>query len=218
MYREIKGEEVLDFIQNRLQSDLPGSEAHFKMAPMARVTNKSRFAPNEKTRNGGVLILLYPEGNKLYFPLILRPEDTGVHSGQVALPGGKRDEEDQDIIHTALREAWEEVGVDVQRAQVLGQLSEIYIPPSNFLVSPTIAAIKERPVFNPSIHEVAQLILVDLEEFRYNNGKQMKEVTARYMKSTVPCYELNGHTVWGATAMILSEFLSILEEIDFKLA
>ncbi|NJO03394.1 MAG: CoA pyrophosphatase [Bacteroidia bacterium] len=109
------------WLKNRLQRVLPGMSAHQRMAPPSRFVDKKRYIPNEKTRQGGVLILVYPHEDRWYFPLILRPENTGVHSGQVALPGGKMDEEDNDIIDTALRETEEEIGVAVARSQVLGR-------------------------------------------------------------------------------------------------
>ncbi len=206
--------ELYHQLKERLHDELPGLEAHYKMAPPQRLRDKKRYEPDEQTRIGGVLILIYPdEEGRLHFPMILRPEHTGVHSGQVALPGGKKDPEDEDVIDTALRETWEEIGVKVSRDQVIGQLSQLYIPPSNFLVYPTLAAISEKPQFNPSEYEVAELLTVDLMNFKEVNPRKEREITARYMKATVPYYDLLGQTVWGATAMILSEFLVLLNEI-----
>ncbi|MDX2301672.1 MAG: CoA pyrophosphatase [Microscillaceae bacterium] len=201
-------------LKEKLKEKLPGMDAHIHMAPPQRFVDKKRYEPNADTRSGGVLVLIYPQENTLFFPLILRPEDTGVHSGQIALPGGKKDPEDQDIVETALRETWEEIGVKIDRNKVIGQLSPLYIPPSNFLVYPTVAAIDYKPVFNPSLHEVAQLLEIDLSEFVSDDKRNIREISVRYMKAKVPCYDLAGHVVWGATAMILSEFLTILRSID----
>lgn len=189
-------------------------EAHAQMAPLQRVAERFKFAPNEQTRVGGVLLLIYQDENQVFFPMIVRPEYEGVHSGQVALPGGKKDDEDKDVIETALRETWEEIGVEVSREYVLGNLSQLYIPPSNFLVTPTIASIPYKPEFRPNTVEVAELLHIDLEDFIQNDKRKSGEVVARYMKAEVPYFDLHGKIVWGATAMILSEFLQILKEID----
>lgn len=213
MQEDFFNHNLVTALQEKLGQQLPGLEAHMHMAPAQRFSDKARYEPNAKTRKGGVLILLYPETESLYLPLILRPEDTGVHSGQVALPGGKQDPEDQDIIDTALRETWEEIGVKVNRSQVIGQLSPMYIPPSNFLVYPTVAAIDHLPDFVPSPHEVAQLIKLNLPDFVLNDHRKIKEIKARYMKAKVPCYEVGEYTIWGATAMILSEFLMVIKSL-----
>lgn len=205
-------DKIQDNLNTQLKDNLPGIEAHLKMAPIERFREVQNYIPNEKTKISSVMICIYPHENSLFFPLIVRPENTGVHSGQVALPGGKKDEEDEDLIATAIRETWEEVGVNIDRTQVLGQLSQLYIPPSNFLVKPTIAILEEKPNFTPSPHEVAQLLEVDLIDFKNNDYRQEGEIIARYMKRVVPFYGLHNQKVWGATAMILSEFLEILKK------
>jgi 8-oxo-dGTP pyrophosphatase MutT (NUDIX family) len=202
----------LESLRQRLQQTLPGSEAHFQMAPLARVEQAKMFQPNENTRTGGVLIMLYPNEDKIYFPLTLRSENTGVHSGQVSFPGGKQDE-GEDLIDTALRETWEEIGVQVPKNQVIGSLSPFYIPPSNYLVYPTVAAIDFKPEFNPNPHEVAEMLEIDLWEFATTNPRKVGEINARYLRAEVPYYELQGQKVWGATAMILSELMVILQEL-----
>lgn len=207
-------ENMIDQLKHRLQRELPGLQAHRSMAPPGRLDHVKRYVPRPDARLSGVLILMYPEANTLHFPLIIRPENTGVHSGQVALPGGRKDQEDQDVIETALREAWEEIGVNVGRSQVLGKLSEIYIPVSNFIVYPTIAYLDEKPKFLPSIHEVAQMLHINLEDFQQEEKKKQGEVQVRNHRIQTPYYDLEGKIVWGATAMILAEFQSILEELQ----
>ena len=213
MQEDFIDQNLVTTLKEKLGGQLPGMEAHIHMAPAQRFNDKARYEPNANTRKGGVLILLYPDTNNLYLPLILRPIDSSVHSGQVALPGGKKDQEDQDIIDTALRETWEEIGVKVDRSQVIGQLSPMFIPPSNFLVYPTVAAIDHLPEFEPSPHEVAQLIRLNLPDFISNDNRKIKEIQTKYMKAKVPCYEVGEYTIWGATAMILSEFLMVIKSL-----
>lgn len=205
--------EIITQIRERLNlKPLPGQEAHFKMAPPMRMDDRLRYVPNEQTKISSVLILLYLHEGKLYFPLIVRPENSGVHSGQVALPGGKKDEEDEDLMATALREAWEEIGVNIHRTDVIGQLSEIYVPPSNFLIYPFIAYIDHQPDFQPSTHEVARLIAVSVDDCLAEENRKNKEITTKYMKAEVPYFDVAQVEIWGATAMILSEFSEIVKE------
>ena len=204
-------------LKERLSLALPGIAAQAHMAPPQRFPKNHQqvYQPNANTRIGCVLILLYPgEDQHVHFPLIVRPEYEGVHSGQVALPGGKKDEEDLDFIATALRETSEEIGVDVDRSFVLGRLSQLYIPPSNFIVHPVVAAIPHKPTFVPSQREVAKLITVDLISLLGDAKREVKEVQWKGQTVNLPFYNIDGHTVWGATAMILGEFITIIDELQ----
>ena len=211
--------ELQSQLKTRLGLALPGVAAQAKMAPPQRFPkNKAETPkPNNKTRIGCVLILLYPDENqRIHFPLIVRPEYEGVHSGQVALPGGKKEEDDADFIATALRETCEEIGVDVDRTKVLGKLSTLYIPPSNFLVYPVVAAITREPTFVPSPREVAELLTVDLMSLLGDAKREIKEVMWKGKPIELPFYDIEDNMVWGATAMILGEFLAIIEELELS--
>lgn len=200
-------------LADRLLAPLPSQEAHKAMSPPNRFSTHTSFQPNDKTRLSAVLIAFYQKGNTLYFPLIVRPDNSGVHSGQVALPGGRQDDTDEDLIATALREMEEEMGVHVPRSCVIGSLSSFYIPPSNYLVYPILACLPEVPTFTPNPSEVVKILEIDLANFAYQDTRKEKVIEASYLVGEMPYYDLEAHTVWGATAMILSELRQVWLEI-----
>jgi 8-oxo-dGTP pyrophosphatase MutT (NUDIX family) len=201
-------------LEHRLGQPLPGPTAHAKMASSTRSTGSYRDSPNEKTRQSAVLLLLYPYQGELFLPLILRPAYDGVHGGQVALPGGGYERYDRTLIRTALREAQEEIGIKASDVHVLGQLTQIYIPPSNFHVQPVVGYLPYRPDFFPDVREVADIIEISLTLLADKGIVGTKEMLVRNVLIQAPYYGVDTHTVWGATAMMLSEFLTVLEEID----
>ena len=166
-------------------------------------------------RRAGVMALFYPgpEGMaRLLF--ILRNAYPGVHSAQVAFPGGQFEEGDRDLGHTALRETEEEVGVPASRIEVIRALSQIYIPPSQFEVSPFIGLLPETPVFRKQDSEVAALIEVPLNDVLNDSSLVHRTLTTSYATEiTVPAFLLEGHIVWGATAMMLNELKTMLRQI-----
>ncbi len=200
----------LDDIRAALQKPLPGLAAQIRLAPEYRVEGL-RAAPPADARTAGVLILLYPFNEAWHFPLMKRTEDGLVHSGQVSLPGGSQ-EAGESLRQTALREACEEIGAACSEVEVIGQLSTLYIPPSNFLVTPTVGYVTERPNFQCDPREVAELIEVPLSTL-FDQGVVKREPwSLRGMTVDVPFYQIGPHKVWGATAMILSEFSMLLAE------
>ncbi|GMQ28442.1 CoA pyrophosphatase [Algoriphagus confluentis] len=206
-------EKLILLLENRLRLPLPGKEAHLQMAP--HPINLKRFDPNlpSNHRKSGVLLLFYPIEGLAYFPLIKRPQYPGVHGGQVALPGGKMDPEDLNVIQTALREAEEEIGVSRSTIEVLGQMSDLYIPASNFLVSPTVGFVSSVPDFVPEVKEVDRIISFSLSGFMDENiRKQTLLDLGSGIRLDTPYFAIDGEIVWGATAMILNELSRILED------
>lgn len=192
-----------------LQQPLPGARAQFEMAPRPRAGASALEPPAADARQSGVLILFYPFRGEIYFPLILRPIYQGVHSGQVGLPGGGQEPEDANLTQTALREAFEEIGVPAEDVHVLGTLSPLYIERSNHLVFPTVGWTATRPRFHPDPYEVADLIEARLLDFLDPTLRRTELWELADRQATVPIFGVANQTIWGATAMILSELLAL---------
>lgn len=209
-------ESLADFLSQRLMKDLPGETAHGEMAPIQRpMPQEARQW--ESTRYSAVLILLYPHNNRIQTALMRRPDYGGVHSGQISFPGGGKEESDVDMRETALREAFEEMNILKEEVKVLGQLSELYIPPSKSLVTPVVGFASNRPEFIPDIKEVAEIIEADFFDIlsdKYFGNTEI--VTSSYLLKEVPVIKYNNHVIWGATAMIINEIKHILREYSTR--
>jgi len=200
-------------LEVRLQKPLPGTSAQVKMSSMMRIRELMSFIVPNDTKQSSVLLLLYPHESSIWLVLMLRPIYNGIHSGQVSLPGGKYEDGDDSLIFTALREAKEEIGIDPIEVQILGQLTELFIPPSNFLVTPIVGFIHYRPEFSANSKEVAKIIeirLMDLFDERNIREKKIRLPLGFSIKT--PCYVIDDVIIWGATAMILSEFREVAKE------
>lgn len=204
----------IEELRQRLTMPLPGETAQKKMWSELRIPELLSMPQNENTRLGGVLILLYPFKRSLYSVLILRTEGPDIHGGQIALPGGKAERSDNTIVDTALREAHEEIGINTEDIDVLGKLSNLYIPPSNYLIHTVIGYCKHRPVFKRQPDEVQEIIEYPvLRSLKEENIKRKEFVVSEDFRFSAPYFDINGHVVWGATGMILREFAEILMEI-----
>ena len=204
-------------IHQALRGPLPGVPGQLRMAPEPISESANRWDKPDDCREASVLLLFYPmiDQNKrsdFYFVLTRRPEYPGVHGGQISLPGGRR-EKGEALVDTALRETNEEIGVVPESLKVIGQLSSLYIPPSNFCIYPFVAFCSTRPSFIPDAVEVAEIIETPLS-LLLDPAIQKSEMWhfETYGTRQIPFFEILGHKVWGATAMILSEFLTLLEE------
>ena len=197
--------------------ELLGESAHAKMSPPYRIKLAEQMAKKRKSaKHAGVMALFYPKGehHETYIVLILRKTYKGVHSAQVGFPGGKVEDEDASLEQTALRETREEIGVPEADITVLKELSPLYIPPSNFIVHPFIGYVFERPHFKKEEAEVDAIIEISLKDLlNPKSVKNTKVPTSYNIEIEVPAFHLNGHIVWGATAMMLSELKLLLNGV-----
>jgi 8-oxo-dGTP pyrophosphatase MutT (NUDIX family) len=184
------------------------------MAPRPRAFRRPTSRGGE-ARLGGVLLLLYPSRNgsrDLSFVLTRRADTLANHRGQVSFPGGAK-EEGESLVEAALREAHEELDVSVSPSDVIGQLSSIYIFPSDYQVHPFVAHAPTRPDFKANPAEVAEVLEMSLEELLDEATKVVERWTVQGFEMDVPFYSLNGHAIWGATAIMLSEFEQRLKQV-----
>jgi 8-oxo-dGTP pyrophosphatase MutT (NUDIX family) len=209
----------IDFIERlerRLILDLPGRDAHLLMAPNPGRITDAYFEAKSDAIEASVLILLYPKDNSWHVALIQRTHknEKDPHKGQLSLPGGKIEESDDSYEECALREAQEEIGIDPVDVAILGQLSSLYVYVSNFLVFPFVGFTDQEQNFSPQPSEVDMIYEVPLEVFAEDKFRKKKDLQVRGTTfKDVPFFDLHGDILWGATAMILSEFGELIKPI-----
>lgn len=207
-------DQFIQGLTKRLKLPLPGKEAHNKMASKVRLDNLRFNMDTSNAIRSSVLILLYIDVEIIKTVFILRQTYDGVHSGQVSFPGGRYEKEDKSLIETALRESKEEVNIDPDKVHIIGTLSEMYIPPSNYVILPVVGYQHSRPDFLPEKTEVAKIIETDIGFLSNDNLIKETELDVKGFKIQAPYFDVNGHIVWGATAMILSELKEVIESIN----
>lgn len=190
------------------QHPLPGQEAQFRMAHLGRYPRPS--PPPLHARDAGVLLLLYPRDEEVHTVFIRRASrvEADKHKGQISFPGGKKEEGDLDLAASAVREAEEEIGVNRATVQVLRSLTPLYIPVSNFLVHPFLGMTTTEPSFTLQTEEVDDILEIPLRQIFDPDYQRRTDIPIHsgLTLQDVPYYHLGGQVVWGATAMILSEF------------
>lgn len=196
-------------LEERLRSPLPGLPAQLKMVPSPRPGQKVYTEVEETSLKAGVMILLYEGDDEACLVFIRRPSTVLHHKDQVSFPGG-RIEDGEDFVRAALRETWEEIGVPIDRVRVLGGLTPLYIPPSNYCIYPVVGTAAGQLPFRPQPEEVAEIIEVPLSHLRDPRNARRETWTIRGETTEVPFYAFGPHKIWGATAMVLAEFLDVI--------
>lgn len=207
--------DFLNYVPKIVNQPLPALSAHVKMAPVSRLpTLNPDYYKDNNPRQSAVMMLFYPKDGLTHLVLIKRNAYEGVHSSQISFPGGKAEPEDIDLSATAVRETFEEVGVKPEDIDVIMPFSEIYIPPSNFLVHPYLGLCMNTPVFNPNPDEVVEIIELSLDVFLDDSIVIETELQTSYsQRISVPAFKVGEHIVWGATAMILSELKETIKSV-----
>jgi 8-oxo-dGTP pyrophosphatase MutT (NUDIX family) len=206
--------DIIFQLKTRINYSLPGEKIQLELAPAERKANYPDLNSIQDPKISAVAILLYPKNGEIFFPVIERVKYKGVHSGQLALPGGKKDKTDKDILNTAIRETKEEIGVEINEKNILGKLTELFIPPSNFLVTPCVAFSNTKPDFKINKTEVEKVYELSLNELCTQQIKtSFVRSSSDGKKILSPHFEVEGEVLWGATAMILNELRTIFKEI-----
>jgi 8-oxo-dGTP pyrophosphatase MutT (NUDIX family) len=211
MRSQVKHLATIARLREALRSPLPGLPVQIGMAPVPRHGTERILDPHLDCRRAGVLVLFYPRDAELSLVLTRRTDQVDSHRGQISFPGGSTDP-GEDAAATALREAHEELGVDPACVEVLGELSPLYIPPSGFCVYPVVGYTAERPEFVPNPIEVAEVLEVSLAHLLDPATRGEEVWPIRGADVRVPFYRVGHHKVWGATAMMLCELLTLLSK------
>ena len=193
-------------------TNLGGLKAQFLMAPELRKRYDENKIKAKNPKRAAVLILFYPdEKGEACFLLTQRASYKGTHSAQISFPGGKADKSDTNLAETAIREAFEEVGIPKKAIEIIREITGVYIPPSNFLATPFIGFTHQKPFFKKN-YEVASIIEISTSELLNESTLSKVKMNTSYMENIeVPCFIFNEHIVWGATAMMLSEIKELLK-------
>ncbi len=198
------------YLSKRLQQNLPGIDAHREMAPMSRLAPGALSVDDKPCRQAAVLAVLFPMDDDAGILLTKRKHDLAKHAGQISFPGGKQ-EPDETLMQTALRETHEEIGLHSKEIELLGPLSPLYINVSNFCVYPFVGAIQETPKYlTPQDSEVERILQVPLQDLADPSIRQREKWTVQDRELMIPYFGYDGETIWGATAMMLAELLHLI--------
>ena len=202
---------LIDQLTLRIMLPLPGQAAHAKVSPSKRLATDDYLSNNPSYKSGCVTILLFPDQEIVRLLLMERSVGNNPHSGQISFPGGKKEMDDQSLEETALRETYEEVGIDPATIQLVGQLSDIYIPVSNYLVHPFIGYSNSIPEIKLNPLEVKSILTPSLDVFLTNDLPRTRfESRAGWIEA--PYYPYLNFKIWGATAMMIREFMDLIKD------
>jgi len=198
-------------LENQLRNKLPGKSAQKIMRPKYNNSKNKNYTINNAT-SSAVLILLFKEKNVFKYYLTLRSNNVGKHKGQISLPGGSQ-EKNESLEFTALRETEEEIGINKDTIYIIGKLTKLFVPVSGFCIYPFVGWTNKIPKIKPS-NEVKKVFNVKISELLDRNNEKRKQIVINNKITEIPYFNLRNKEVWGATAMILSEFKKILKSIN----
>jgi len=210
--KETESHHFFQNLEERLGKPLPGLNGQLNMVPDPRPGNKVYTEVQDSSKRAGVLVLLYLKGTRVFIVLTRRTDLVEHHQTQISFPGG-RQEEGESFEQTALRETCEELGIPPSVIKTLGKLTPLYIPPTNFCIYPVVARMNEQPQFEPSPYEVAEVLEIPLEHLINPQTTRKERWNLHGTRIEVPFYFFEGHKIWGATAMVLAEFVEILKNV-----
>ncbi len=191
-------------------SKLIGEKAHREMSPINRSISVNSLK-DEKVRKAAVLIMLHEEDGTIYFPLIERHVYEGNHSREIGLPGGKIEESDINLAEAVLRENEEELGVRQSEVKLIKELTQIFIPPSNFMVTPYVGFLNSQPSYIPDPIEVKTIIKISIDQLLENSNITNIIKHNESFKNEIPVFKIDDNIIWGATACILNELKYLLK-------
>jgi len=197
-------------LKKSLQQPLPGKAAQAKMAPYKRRTKLPEQSVLNAAKKAAILLLIFEKNNQAFTVFIKRTTYKGVHSAQVSFPGGKREKTDANFAETALRETHEEIGINPNQVELIGQLSQVYIPPSNFLVHPFVGILNSPPTFTPDPIEVQSILPISIAHLMDSQNHIIADINVRGTKLKVPAIQIPNDIIWGATAVMLAEFAALV--------
>lgn len=205
----------LNYIPQIIEEKLPGEKVHMEMMPLERIAIfKDLELEKINPREASVMMLFYPKNDKPHLVMILRNSYKGVHSSQIGFPGGKVEKFDTSLADTALRETFEEIGVDRELITIVKPFTPLYIPPSNFKVYPFLGYATQELIFNPDDREVFGIIEMPLSTLMDDNTKVSKTLGTSYMEEVdVPAFKFEEYYIWGATSQMLNELKEVLKRI-----
>lgn len=207
-------EQLINRLKKALSDELPGVEAQYQMAPVHRQRILTTLMEETYKPSAVMILFCEDEAGHTFIPLTERVVYDGAHSGQVSLPGGKFEAGDLNLMNTAIRECYEEIGVN--EIDVLGKLTPLYIPVSRFLVHPFIGVCKIRnPHLKIQEREVKTILRLSPEVLLNDEIVKNGGVKAAGLTIKAPWYDVEGAQVWGATAMILSELKTLMQRATF---
>lgn len=205
---------MIEKIKNRLKQKLPGEKAHLNMSPRSHNVPLRKFKASSDAKQSSVMVLLkYEKPDELIIPLTLRSDKLSSHSRQISFPGGMA-EQGETPLETAYRETEEEIGINAEKIEYIGNLSNLYVPPTNFIIHPIVGWLKNDTEFQINPDEVAEIIHVPFHKIQNSNSVKYKKSNINGLEMDIPYWEVHSEVpLWGATAMILSELISVIDEI-----